>query len=178
MGGRGSGAKRRKRAKELREPAWERQPHESHKAFAAFKVYLELRGLHLTAKELAKSYALVSRWSSMWRWIDRTVAYDNEIQRIEMEQQAAARVEMRKRHLNFALGLQTLGGDQLKKWIEHVQSEANAGRDLSAKDVQAIIDAGVRLERLNRGDAESVTEEREVVSFAELARKADEGDDG
>lgn len=170
MGGFGSGTGgRRGPAKELFEPVWGRQPFETQKAFEAFLVYLELRGIHLVAERLSKSYALIKRWCSRWRWYDRVRAHDNETMRIEMETMAVERVKARKDNLQIARGLKAVGAAELKKLADLVK--ASNTRQLTAKETKDMLDLAVRLERLHLGDAETVVEERTNISFADLARE-------
>lgn len=57
--------------------AFEQQPRESAKAFAAFSLYLSLgpqRSLAAVAQKLAKSGQLIKRWSSKYDWPARVLA--------------------------------------------------------------------------------------------------------
>lgn len=58
--------------------AFEQQPRESAKAFAAFRTYLEMgpqRGLRNVARKLNKSLTQIGRWSSKFEWPARVQAY-------------------------------------------------------------------------------------------------------
>ena len=73
----------------LREP-WVRQYFESHKAFAAFRAYLEMgpdRSLAAVGEQLGKSTALMERWSARWGWVDRCRQHDDAT-RAEAEHRA------------------------------------------------------------------------------------------
>ena len=80
---------------------WERQEGESDKAFAAFRVYLEMgpkRSIAAVAQECTKSVSLIKRWSKRWDWrvrvrkhtdsltakTDRQVQHQAEIKGIEL----------------------------------------------------------------------------------------------
>jgi hypothetical protein len=68
--------------------AFEQQPKESAKAFAAFKLYLEMgpaRSLEAVRVKLGKSARLIQRWSSRWRWGERVQAYSAYLGAIERE---------------------------------------------------------------------------------------------
>jgi hypothetical protein len=78
---------------------WERQPHESQKAYLAYLVYRDLgpqrsldaaaltrQGGQQVGKRAATSH--VFRWSSAWRWVERAASWDAYLQR-ERDQVAA-----------------------------------------------------------------------------------------
>lgn len=146
---------------------WERQPDESWQAFEAFVCYCNLlsdRTVPLVSRKLRKSIALLHRWSSKYRWVDRVAEWDSYR---ESQSKAAEVSEIRKmarRHAELAVGLQQLGTEELKAWITKVknaQSEAaRTGKpmdpSLSSKDVTRLIDTGTKLERLSRGEPETI----------------------
>lgn len=65
---------------------WERQPNESEEAYAAFLAYRDMgvkRSLRSMGQEGDKRGSFqkrCGRWSSKWRWVDRSAAWDNRIQ--------------------------------------------------------------------------------------------------
>lgn len=68
--------------------AFEQQPKESDKAFAAFAMYLSMgpeRSTAAVAKQLAKSEQLVRRWSARWQWTDRVAAHASHLAVVERE---------------------------------------------------------------------------------------------
>ena len=75
--------------------AFEKQPRESDKAFAAFSLYLSLgaeRSTAAVATKLAKSEQLVRRWSAKFAWTERVAAYGAHLAIVEREAvEAAAR---------------------------------------------------------------------------------------
>src|SRR5512137_218682 len=77
--------------------AFERQPKESAKAFAAFSVYLGLgpdRTLAATAAKVGKSKRMMEKWSLRWNWAGRVVAraaHLAEVERGAIERQAIAK---------------------------------------------------------------------------------------
>lgn len=67
---------------------FEQQPRESHKAFAAFKVYLELgpqRSLVAVAAKVGKYRTLIERWSAKFDWPARVQAHAASLALIERE---------------------------------------------------------------------------------------------
>ena len=68
--------------------AFEQQPEESAKAFAAFSMYLNLgpdRSLESVRVKCGKSSRLIQRWSSRWRWSERVQAHDLYLATVERE---------------------------------------------------------------------------------------------
>lgn len=75
----------------------EQLPREGSKAFAAFKVYLDLgpnRSTAATGKKLGISKTMVCRWSTKFGWTDRVAARDAHI--AELERQAIERLACEK----------------------------------------------------------------------------------
>ena len=67
---------------------FEQQGRESHKAFAAFKAYLELgpqRSLATVADQVGKSKTMVERWSRRFDWPARVQAHAAHLATVERE---------------------------------------------------------------------------------------------
>jgi len=70
--------------------AFEQQPKESAKAFAAFVVYLNLgpeRSLAAAGQKLGKCVASLERWSAKFDWAARVQAYAAHLATAEREAQ-------------------------------------------------------------------------------------------
>ena len=68
--------------------AFEQQPRESDKAFAAFSLYLSLgpeRSLAAVAQKLHKSVTILGRWSAKFGWPDRVAAHAAHLALVERE---------------------------------------------------------------------------------------------
>src|SRR2546423_7230516 len=68
--------------------AFEQQPKESHKAFAAFSLYLNIgpqRSLEAVGRKLGKSKVLMERWSSKFDWLARVQAHAAHMAIVERE---------------------------------------------------------------------------------------------
>jgi hypothetical protein len=68
--------------------AFEQQPRESAKAFAAFSLYLSLgaeRSTAAVASKLAKSEQLIRRWSAKFGWTERVAAHAAHLAVVERE---------------------------------------------------------------------------------------------
>ena len=109
--------------------AFEQQPRESAKAFAAFSLYLNLgpqRSTAEVAKKLAKSEQLIRRWSAKFAWTDRVAAHGAHLAIIEREAvEAVARgkaAEWEKRETQL----------RETEWAMHERAIAAAKRGLDA----------------------------------------------
>lgn len=83
---------------------WERLEGEGVKAYEAFSVYLELgeeRSIRAVAKQLNKSTTLIGRWSRTYQWVERTAAYDVDVQRKAHAQAVKKRRKMADRHISI-----------------------------------------------------------------------------
>ena len=117
---------------------WERQAGESSVAYEAFLLYRNMshetdgekkkRRLASVAEKLGKSLKLIERWSFTWNWVERARAYDNELQRISMEETREAVRKMLKDHMKI----------------------------LSAKNILDYLAQGIELERQARLEAADV----------------------
>ena len=82
--------------------AFEQQPSESDRAFAAFGVYLSLgpqRGLREVARKLDKSLTVVGKWSSKFDWPGRVAAHGAHLAIVERE---AAEAVVRAKGVDWA----------------------------------------------------------------------------
>jgi hypothetical protein len=109
--------------------AFEQQPRESAKAFAAFSLYLNLgpqRSTASVANKLAKSEQLIRRWSAKFAWTDRVAAHGAHLAIIEREAvEAVARskaAEWEKRETQL----------RETEWSMHEAAIAAAKRGLAA----------------------------------------------
>ncbi len=88
--------------------AFEQQPKESDKAFAAFSVYLSMgaeRSLAKTAAKLGRSKVMMEKWSRKFDWPARVVAYNAHMALVERE---AAEAMTRAKGVDWAKRYQEL----------------------------------------------------------------------
>jgi hypothetical protein len=138
---------------------WERQPNEPPRAFEAFTLYRNMtprrRSQAAVCRELygndAGNIRLIEKWSSEWRWCDRATAWDDELDRRTREAQEHARRDMAERHAAAAVELQDKALERLR---------AMKPEELGANDVLRMLVEAAKLERLSRGEPETVKEER------------------
>lgn len=101
----GKGSKSsRATAKAQAEPLepWDRQAGEGAAAFAAFTTYRDLapdeRSIRKVGRIRAKAGSQVSEWSSRWRWVERSKAWDVHQDRIRQRELEAEQIEAARRH--------------------------------------------------------------------------------
>lgn len=124
---------------------WERLPKESNQSFEAFMLYRDMgkkRSLAKVSNELGKSKALMDRWSSRDRWVERVQAYDDHMDRLELEQRDTDIKDMLERHSKVSMLFQ-------QKVIEGLK--VLKGETLSPSDLIRIFTDSVKVERLSRG---------------------------
>lgn len=136
---------------------WERQRGESGKAFAAFCVYRDMgakRSLREVCRILSRDKTTVKQrhiedWSSRWRWVERATAWDDELDRRAREAQVEEVRKMRERHVREAMSIQEMAIRRLKGMDP---------TELSAHDVLRYFMEGTKLERISRGEPETIQE--------------------
>jgi hypothetical protein len=144
---------------------YERQPSESDRAFAAFCCYRDLGpkrsvdevGKRLYGGHLGRKRGATGRlqeWSSKWHWRERAAAWDAHLDCQTREAQERARKEMGERHAKVAVALQEKAIQRLK---------AMKPEELTSADLLRYFVEAARLERLARGEPESIQEQRGVV---------------
>ncbi len=149
---------------------WERLPGETDKQWAAFCVYRDLkniadptssRSIERAGEVLGKSSRTLEPWSSKNRWVERAEAWDTDQERIVRE---LAQKEMQE-EIRRMLKRQAEAGKfaQVKaiKALNKIPDE-----DIKPSDVARLLEAGSKLERIGRGYAGDVIEERESAEAA------------
>lgn len=130
---------------------WERQPGESTKAYSAFVAYRDI-GPRRSYRQIPAVHGTVSvlwRWGDRWKWTARATAWDDERRRIEQEAARQEVDDMRRRHA-------TVANVAIVKAAQRLQTIEPA--ELSPRDAAALLDLGVKIERLSRGDPTQIHE--------------------
>lgn len=165
----------------MREP-WGKQPRESVKAFEAFELYLKLgaeRSIKKVARKLGKSEALISRWSAGWGWVDRVAEWDTEQAKERLRIHEAELLEMTKRHIKIARGLQA---QVLAKLNTLLDQQGRPTGDIHTSQIAQIAEVAARLERLSMGlhsekvaigDSEETTRVRDILRDKEARELLD-----
>jgi hypothetical protein len=139
---------------------FDRQPRETAKAFAAFVVFRDLgpeRSVlkayrQKTGRKHAKQATGVwNGWATAFNWQSRVAAWDSHLDRQTREAQERARREMGERHAKVAVALQEKAIQRLK---------AMKPEELSSADLIRYAVEAAKLERLARGEPESIGEQR------------------
>jgi hypothetical protein len=161
---------------------WDRLNGESSKAYAHFCLYRDmgqgrsLRKLAGDAKCISK-VAQLRRWSSRWRWVERCQKYDDHLEYQDRLQQEKERREMHKRHAKMGMLAQSFAVRKLEKLSNRIEQ---GEEHVSPGEVARILDVGVKVERLARGES---TESHELsgpgggpvkLDLAETLKRIDE----
>jgi len=161
---------------------WDRQPGESSKSYHHFNLYLNM-GASRSLRQMANVPGCTSvrrqlnRWSSKWRWVERCQQYDDYAERQLRLQQEKERLEMHKRHAKTGMFAQNLALRKLEKLSGKIEQDEDR---VSAGDAARILEIGVKVERLARGES---TESHELsgpgggpvkLSLAETLKRIDE----
>src|ERR1035441_5554154 len=142
--------------------AWDRLTGESSKAYAPFCLYRDmnqgrsLRKLAGDAKTTSKLRQL-QHWSSRWKWVERCQKYDDYLEHQDRFQQEKERREMHKRHAKMGMLAQTFAVRKLEKMASRIEQDEER---VSPGEVARILDIGVKVERLARGES---TDSHEVT---------------
>jgi hypothetical protein len=136
---------------------WERQPGESARAYGAFCLYRDAgprRSLRETCRRYYGNTTSVRRlsiWSSRWRWPERCRAWDDHLDGLARQEQARQRKEMVELHARAARAL-----------VDRAAEAAAlvAPSDLKPADVIKWLVEAAKLERLSRGEPETIQEQR------------------
>lgn len=150
---------------------WEQQPGESAKAFEAFATYRDLgaeRSVRKVSQKLAKNLTTIKDWSVKWSWVERSRAYDRELDRQAREQAVRDVQQMTNRHIRIAMQLQ----HKALEALETLDVKA-----LSPKMQLAFLAKATELERLNRLGAAGMDETGQKESAPEVEIVI-EGEDG
>ena len=133
---------------------WERQQGESTKRFEAFQRYRDMsnRSISQVARDLSKSRQLIQRWAGENNWHERVAAWDAEQDRIARQAQTDEIKKMRKRHADLASAMLVKAAKALKNLPEE---------EINGMTISKMVETASKLERISRGDAGDVVEERD-----------------
>ncbi len=151
-------------------PIYSRLCGETDKAFEAFRIYRDMgseRSIPKVAQQLTKSHTLLDRWAGKYSWSTRVKAYEDYLDNLAIEGAENARREMADRHIQLSGMLQSVSTAKLEEWQKQVQAwqqdpQLNQLPDLTPSDVVRLIELGIRIERLCRGESTEVVEPRQI----------------
>jgi hypothetical protein len=134
---------------------WDRQLRETSRSYELFSVYRNLGPQRSLAKARESSSGMPSIprlkvLSVRWNWVDRARKYDDYLEHQERFQQEKERREMRKRHAKMAVLAQNIAVEGLKNLLAKVQG---GEQGVAPADLTRLLEAGVKVERLSRGES-------------------------
>ena len=138
---------------------WERQPEETNKAWNAFRLYRDMEPAERSTQEVANKLLLnstrhIREWCTEHNWVARAGAYDAHVDELKRNQRERERLAASERRIQLAKNMQLVGGAKIQEIGKKIQDALSKGEALPAislKDAAALIDAGVKLERLEAG---------------------------
>src|SRR5438046_2900864 len=144
---------------------FEQQPRESHKAFAAFSLYLSLgpqRSLAAVGQKLGKSKVVIERWSAKFGWLSRVQAHAAHMAIVEREATEAIAIaraaEWGKRQQEVRQEEWELHADCIRAGKEALKRFYEKGRGATRGDIARILELASTLGRLASGLATNKTE--------------------
>lgn len=159
---------------------WEPQEGESAPAYQAFAEYRDLggeRSLESVARILSKSSQLLKRWSARWKWVERSQAYDAHMDSLEQKAREKALTRKAEDWATKELEMASLLYDKAKSMLSFplAKQVTKDGQtvvmpaDWRMRDAAAIAEAGIKMERLARGQStENVTVNDKRKKLAEV----------
>lgn len=134
---------------------WERQLNETPRAWEAFVLYRDMgasRSIAKVARELGKNKVVLEKWSTEYDWVKRCAAWDAEKDRVARETQIKDIIEMRQRHAAIAKKMM----DTADHALDNIKPD-----EVSTNEIARLVEIASKLERIARGDAGEVIEERD-----------------
>jgi hypothetical protein len=130
---------------------WEIQLHarESSRLYGYFTLFRDLgptRTIVQVAAEVGTSEDQMYKYSRKFRWVERAKLWDLHLESEKIQAIEAANRTMASRQAKLGMMLQDKAADAMS------QLSWNADRPVTAKDVVALADVGVKIERLARGE--------------------------
>lgn len=143
---------------------WEPQKGESMPAYQAFAEYRDMgldRSQEAVAAKLSKSRQLLGRWASRWSWVARSRDYDAHMAEIEQRGREKALTKKAEDWATKELEMAALLYDKAKSMLafplaKQVTKDGQTvvmPADWRMRDAAAIAEAGVKMERLARGES-------------------------
>lgn len=151
------------------ENIWERMTGETAKQYEKFCKYRDMkyksptskRSLRKLAQELGMKHQYLSELSAKFNWVARAEAYDLEIMRQIREQNEAEIMEMKKNHA-------LLASQMIRKAAKRLLTIPE--EEITAADIVRLVDVGVKIERLSRGES---TENTQISGEAKITHQGE-----
>lgn len=128
---------------------YERLPGEPATAFAAFRIYRDLGPTRhcrkVNSEEAHWAYSTLCEWRRKYRWEERALYYDNEMDSVRLEETKKQIKLMVERHLSIASVVQSTAFKKLREEGENMK--------MNPETILKYLVEGVKLERGSRGEA-------------------------
>lgn len=158
---------------------YDRQPTEPDSKWIAFVLYRDQDNAQRTLSAAARQYSEkhggkfgkgMTNWFSRccvrWRWRERCVEWDRVLDVRLREQRIKALENMQDRHMRISQSMQALGGMGLRALKKRLDEAELAGSEvISVKEILGLLDSGMKGERLNMGEPDSILENRHSVDL-------------
>jgi hypothetical protein len=153
---------------------WDQQPKESSRAFSVFIVYRDQglrRSCNNTANQLSINLSSVIELSKRHNWQERVKAWDAHVDQQTQSEQIKAVKIMKRRQISLALKAQKAAEKGLKKFIAQFNDDNSGNLSPYAtkpEGLSKLLEAGCRIERLNRDEPEQSLELMQSSKFDNL----------
>lgn len=159
--------------------AYDRQQAETDKQWGAFIFYRDMGGTR-TLKAAAVNYRsvyglvdskpatterMIQAWSVRWHWRDRCLAWDRTKDRHRRRAALEDVAKMRDRHIKLSTSVQSFAASELGKWLK--ETKKNKKITIEVGDLLRVLEAGVKLERISRGEPDTIQEQRQELDSDE-----------
>lgn len=154
---------------------WEQQAKESSRAFAGFVCYRDLglqRSCAKVADELKIATSSVLELSKRHDWQNRVRAWDAYVDKQTQKDRIEAVKLMKQRQIALALEAQEAAGQGIRRFIDHLNDDHGdriSPYALKPDALSKLLEAGCRLERLNRDEPEQNLELSRTSKFDNLS---------
>ena len=151
--------------------AWDKQPTDTNKSYAAFIIYRSTAPHERSLRKCAtRFYGIESKskqhqflcWSAKHNWVERVIAYDAEQERIYQQEQHTAIRKMNERQAAIGADVQMRGFSIIKldslETPEGVELTANE-RAQRMEAGRRLVEGGMKVERVSRGEPEQIIEQ-------------------
>lgn len=145
---------------------WDRQEHETNRAYQAFLCYRDmgaLRSLRKAAEIFYGDVGYVSKpsaknrqffeWSSNHKWVARCEAWDDEEDRLRTIERRERIKKMDDRQAGYGKTMQKIAYRNMPIVEGLVEDMIKADKTLTVEESRRYIETGVKLERLALGEA-------------------------
>ena len=145
---------------------WQRQPKEPDSAWMAFLLWRDAgptRSRKQTAELVGKSKTTIDGMAAKWNWVERAASYDSHMDDVRVKAQEDAIVQMSKRQIALARGLQNLGGSVIIDLVK--RAAAGEKINVSADTARRLASDGIKLERLIMGEPDQVIGQKDPTKM-------------